>query len=248
MLNMIQSENLKYKRTFTKKIVYISPLFFILYAIITMPSIHSKYNYFEYTVFNWWPLIFMPLGTALISSLSAMREKKSGNYRVLRCHNISVAHMWFSKIIVVALYTLLSSIELILLLFILKFFLPSSITSAVVVIQASLAVWVTSLAYIPIGLFFAERFGTAISIIVNVLGIVIGVVMAPEPYWIYIPWSWGMRLMSPIVGVHPNGTPLETGSPLLNSSVIPMGIVVSIVFFILLSFATAIWFSKKEVN
>lgn len=75
MLNMIQSERLKYKRTFAKKLVYIAPFFFVLYAIITMPTIHSKYNYFEYTVFNWWPLIFLPLGTALIASLAAMREK-----------------------------------------------------------------------------------------------------------------------------------------------------------------------------
>ncbi|MED0677445.1 lantibiotic immunity ABC transporter MutE/EpiE family permease subunit [Aneurinibacillus thermoaerophilus] len=248
MLNMIQSERLKYKRTFAKKLVYIAPFFFVLYAMITMPTINSKYNYFEYTVFNWWPLIFIPLGTALIASLSAMREKKSGNYRALRCHDISITRMWFSKIIVIAYYTLLSSIELIILLLILKLLLPNSITSAVVVILASLTIWITSLAYIPIGLFLAERFGTVISVIVSVIGIIIGVVMAPESYWMYIPWSWGMRLMSPIVGVHPKGVPLEKGSPLLDPSVIPIGIAVSIVFFVLLSFVTAFWFSKKEVN
>lgn len=72
--------------------------------------------------------------------------------------------------------------------------------------------------------------------------------MASESYWMYIPWSWGMRLMCPIVGVHPNGVPLEKGSPLLDPSVIPMGIAISIVIFLLLSFATAFWFSRKEVN
>ncbi|SFA53907.1 ABC-2 type transport system permease protein [Parageobacillus thermantarcticus] len=248
MLNMIQSERLKYKRTFAKKLVYIAPFFFVLYAIITMPTINSEYNYFEYTVFNWWPLIFAPLGTSLIASLSAMREKKSGNYRSLRCHDISIIRIWFSKIIVIAYYTLLSTIELILLLIILKLILPNSISSATVVILASLTIWITSLAYIPIGLFFAERFGTVISIIVSVIGIVLGVVMASESYWMYIPWSWGMRLMCPIVGVHPNGVPLEKGSTLLDPSVIPMGIAISIVIFLLLSFATAFWFSRKEVN
>jgi len=248
MLNMIQSERLKYKRTFAKKLVYIAPFFFVLYAIITMPTINSEYNYFEYTVFNWWPLIFAPLGTSLIASLSAMREKKSGNYRSLRCYDISIIRIWFSKIIVIAYYTLLSTIEFILLLIILKFILPNSISSATVVILASLTIWITSLAYIPIGLFFAERFGTVISIIVSVIGIVLGVVMASESYWMYIPWSWGMRLMCPIVGVHPNGVPLEKGSLLLDPSVIPMGIAISIVIFVLLSFVTAFWFSRKEVN
>ena len=248
MLNMIQSERLKYKRTFAKKLVYIAPLFFVLYAIITMPTIHSKYNYFEYTVFNWWPLLFLPLGTALIASLAAMREKKSGNYRALRCHDISIPRMWFSKIIVIAYYTLLSSIELMILLILLKLFLPNSISSAAIVVMASLTIWITSLAYIPIGLFFADRFGTVISIIVSLIGIVLGVVMAPESYWMFIPWSWGMRLMSPIVGVHPNGVPLKEGNPLLDPSVIPIGILTSIVIFALLSLVTAFWFSRREVN
>ena len=116
---------------------------------------------------------------------------------------ISALYVCVKQIIVIAYYTLLSTIELILLLIILKLFLPNSISSATVVILASLTIWITSLAYIPIGLFFAERFGTVISVIVSVIGIVLGVVMAPESYWMYIPWSWGMRLMSPIVGVHP---------------------------------------------
>jgi ABC-2 type transport system permease protein len=64
----------------------------------------------------------------------------------------------------------------------------------------------------------------------------------------FIPWSWGMRLMSPIVGVHPNGVPLKEGNPLLDPSVIPTGILASIVIFVLLSLVTAFWFSRKEVN
>jgi ABC-2 type transport system permease protein len=248
MLNMIQSEHLKYKRTFAKKLVCIAPFFFVLYALITMPTVQSKYNYFEYTVFNWWPLIFIPLGTALIASLSIMREKSSGNDRALRCQDISITRMWFSKIIVIAYYTLLSSIELIILLIIIKIFLPNSISSTSVVLLASLTIWITSLAYIPIALFFAERFGTVISVIVNIIGIVLGVVMAPESYWMFIPWSWGMRLMSPIVGVHPNGVPLEKESPLLDPSVISIGIPVSIVLFVLLSIVTAFWYLRKEVN
>ena len=57
-----------------------------------------------------------------------------------------------------------------------------------------------------------------------------------------------MRLMAPIVGVHPNGVPLENGNSLLDPSVIPTGIIVSVCLFICLSYVTAFWFSKKEVN
>ncbi|KAF0993645.1 lantibiotic immunity ABC transporter MutE/EpiE family permease subunit [Geobacillus sp. TFV-3] len=248
MLTMIESERLKYKRTFAKKLVFIAPFFFVLYAMTTMPVMNTTHHYFEYTVFNWWPLIFVPIGTALIASLSVAREKKSGNDKALRCHDISIVRLWWSKIIVIAYYMLLSTIELIVLLVLLKWFLPNSLSSATVAIFASLVIWMTSLAYIPIGLFVAERFGMVVSIMVSVIGIALGVVMATKPYWLFIPWSWGMRLMCPIVKVHPNGVPLEKESPLLDPSVIPIGLVTAMAVFLLLSFVTAFWFSRKEVH
>ncbi|MCL9969708.1 lantibiotic immunity ABC transporter MutE/EpiE family permease subunit [Anoxybacillus kestanbolensis] len=247
MLNMFESERLKYKRTFAKKLVFIAPLFFILYAIITMPAMNSAHNYFEYTVFNWWPLIFVPVGTALIASLSTIREKKSGNDRALRCHDISITGLWWSKIAVIAYYMLLSTVELVILLILLKCFLPNSLSSATVAVFAGLIIWLTSLSYIPIGLFIAEQFGMVVSIIVSVVGLAMGVVAAAQPYWLFIPWSWGMRLMCPIVGVHPNGVPLEKGSPLLDPSVIPIGLAIALIMFLLLSFLTAVWFARKEV-
>ncbi|KYD26333.1 hypothetical protein B4113_1111 [Geobacillus sp. B4113_201601] len=247
MLNMFESERLKYQRTFAKKLVFIAPLFFILYAVITMPAMNSAHNYFEYTVFNWWPLIFVPIGTALIASLSIMREKKSGNDKALRCLDISITGLWWSKIAVVAYYLLLSTVELIILLVLLKWLVPSSLSSAVVAGCAGLVIWLTSLSYIPIGLFVAERFGIVVSIIVSVIGLAVGVIAATTPYWLFIPWSWGMRLMCPIVGVHPNGVPLKTGDPLSDPSVIPIGLAMALAMFLLLSFLTAVWFARKEV-
>lgn len=246
MLNMIRGEKLKYNRSFSKKLVIIAPLFFIIYGLITIKQINSQYNYFEYTVFNWWPLLFMPMGITLISSLSAHREKKAGRYIGLFSHDISKYNMWLSKVGVIALYVLISTVELIGVLILLKIIIPNSITSIGNAIKASIVIWVTSLSFIPIALFLAEKFGMVVSIIVNILGIVAGVICATEPSWIFIPWSWAMRLMCPIVKVHPNGIPLEPNSYLLDSTVIFKGIVVSILAFIILSLLTGIWFRNKE--
>lgn len=57
-----------------------------------------------------------------------------------------------------------------------------------------------------------------------------------------------MRLMSPIVGVHPNGTPLKAGDPMLSASVIPAGIAVSLAFFAVTAALTILWFAKREVR
>jgi len=72
--------------------------------------------------------------------------------------------------------------------------------------------------------------------------------MATEPSWIMMPWSWALRLMCPIMGVHPNGTALAANDALLSTSVIPAGILISLLFFIAASMLTAFWFSKREVR
>ena len=53
-------------------------------------------------------------------------------------------------------------------------------------------------------------------------------------------------MVCPIINIHPNGTILEAGDPLLNTSVIPIGIVVSLVVFIVLTALTAAWFNRRD--
>ncbi|MNN53656.1 hypothetical protein D3C81_1684250 [compost metagenome] len=54
--------------------------------------------------------------------------------------------------------------------------------------------------------------------------------------------------MCPVAGVHPNGVPLESGDPLLDTSVIPVGIAVSLLFFVASSWLTGVWFARREVK
>ena len=71
--------------------------------------------------------------------------------------------------------------------------------------------------------------------------------VAPTSYWIVCPWSYATRLMCPIIGVHPNGVVLDSSNPLLDTSVIPLGIIVSIVVLTLAVCLTGFWFSRKEL-
>ena len=248
MINYLKSENLKYRRTFSRKLIVLAPMFFILYAFFTMSNMGTNDNYFIAMVFNWWPLIFMPLGSALICSLSDTKERKSGNYRGLRSHNVNAVVMWLSKITIIAYYMLLSSVVLIVVVYLSGVLIPSNATPLLKVCEASLVIWITSIGLIPIYLFFATWLGTVAAIGVGIVGLVTGVVMATESSWIMIPWCWALRLMCPIIKVHPNGTALIANDPLLSASVIPTGIFVSLLFFVVGSLLTAIWFSKKEVR
>ena len=86
-----------------------------------------------------------------------------------------------------------------------------------------------------------------VSIGLGLFGMVAGVLAAVKSVWFLVPWSWSLRLMCPVVGVHPNGVRLAIGDPLLDPSVIPIGILVSLAFFVALSALTGLWFSKREV-
>lgn len=248
MINYLKSENLKYRRTFSRKIIVFAPMFFILYAFFTMSNMGTENNYFIAMVFNWWSLIFMPLGTALLCSLSDAKERKSGNYRGLRSHNINPAVMWLSKVAVIAYYMLLASVMLVAVVFLAGVLIPGNAEPFLKICEASMAIWVTSIGLIPVYLFFATWSGTVAAMSISVVGLVAGVITASESSWIMIPWSWALRLMCPIIGVHPNGTVLPANNQLLNASVIPIGIIVSLVFLAIMSLLTAIWFSKREAR
>jgi len=252
MINILQSEFLKYKRTFTRRLILLAPMFFIIVALpqkLFMPENYLRpWQLILDLVFNWWPVVFIPIGLALFAALMASQEKKAGNYRSLRVRDISPAHLWIAKIVIMGFHTLISTLVLI----------GATVISGLItgggsipwfkIVAGGFTTWIVSLAIIPLQLWMATWKGTFASIAMGFLGLIAGVVAAPESYWIYVPWSWPIRLMSPIIGVHPNGTLLESTSPLLNASVIPLGLIISIVSLIILTFITAVWFNKREVG
>ena len=247
MINYLKSENLKYKHTFSRKLIVIAPLFFLLFAFFTQSNLEADRNYYMEMVFNQWPLIFMIEGSALLCVLSNLKDNKSGGYKSFFMSDINISKFWLSKIFIVAFYMLISTIILILVVFISSVLFQFTDNAPVLEICiAGLTIWITSIGMVPVYLFLASCFGTAAAVISGIVGMALGVIVAPKPEWIFVPWSWALRLMSPIVGVHPNGMALPPNDVMRNSSVIPLGIIVSIIFFIATCYLTCIWFSKRE--
>lgn len=251
-MNGISSELLKYKRTFTRKLIVFIPLFFAIQAVAgvaLMPEdIVRTWDLVISMVFNVWTVIFLPFGMALFAVLVDNQERKSGNYRSLRAHNNSPAYIWMNKILIMAFHTLLSSFVLVIAIFLSGMITATGQIPWGQIFSASLVSWLVSLVLIPIQLWAATWKGLFLSMAVGFIGFIAGMVSAPTSYWFFIPWAWGIRLMSAIVGVHPNGTLLEVGDKLLDTSVIPIGIVVSLLAFIIITVVTAFWFNRRETK
>ncbi|MCC0632546.1 lantibiotic immunity ABC transporter MutE/EpiE family permease subunit [Clostridioides sp. ZZV15-6388] len=256
-MNGLKSELLKYKRTFMGKLIVFIPIFFALYSGITQSTIMKNplsqssswsWDTLLALVFNTWPLVFLPLGMGLFATLVAGQERKAGNYRTLRAYNVSPMALWINKVMAMAVYTLLSTLVLIVATIISGLFLSEGAIPFGKIIAGGFVCWFVSLTLIPIQLWVATWKGTFSSMGIALVGMMVSVLTAIKSLWFAVPWSWAMRLMCPIVGVHPNGAILETGNPLLDSSVIPVGIIVSMVVFVVITVITGIWFNRREVK
>ncbi|WP_040329099.1 lantibiotic immunity ABC transporter MutE/EpiE family permease subunit [Clostridium ihumii] len=239
MIRMIEAEFLKYKNTFAKKLVFIAPMYVLIYSI-------WMNMYFYQNVINWWSLAIMPFTIAILCALSVIREKKAGQYRTLKSKDINIKNMWISKVIAIGSYTFLSSLMFIANILIVRLIFSGLKLDMISVISGVLVIWITTLLLIPICLFVAEKFGTFFAIAISGLGVIVEVIVTIGDKWFLWPWSLSMRLMCPIVKIHPNGCLLENGDKLLNPSVIPVGIIVGLLGFLVLTILTSIWFAKKE--
>lgn len=249
-MNGFKSEYLKFKRTFIRKLVVWIPLFFVLYSIVIrllIPSISKSWKGIMVLVFNWWPMIFLPLGMGLFAGMAAAQEKKAGDYRALLVHDISPMVFWMNKVAAMAVHSLLST--LVLFISIIIYGLCSSQRGVPItqLISGSLVCWLVSLVLIPIQLWAAVWKGIIFSMGVAFAGMIAGIMAASQSYWFVIPWSWATRLMCPIIGVHPNGTVLRDGDPLLDPSVIPVGIGISVILFIIITAISGVWFRRREI-
>ena len=100
MIAVIQSEYLKYKRTFTRKLILCAPLFILILALlvkIVAPDQNGDWSFLLTVIYNWWPVIFIPIGMALFAALIHIQEKKAGNLVNLRIHNVSPCRVWFAN-------------------------------------------------------------------------------------------------------------------------------------------------------
>lgn len=247
MMGMLRAEMLKYKRTFMAKLVIFIPLFFAAYSLVTSYLVPGSYDWNGILVmsFNWWPVTFLPLGYGLFAGMVANLERKAGNYRVLKGEVLAPRRIWLGKILGMALIAACSSAVLVLGDLICGM-LQGDVPPLGVMLLAALLCWIATLALIPLQLWLATWAGMLASIVCGAVGMIVGVLLAPTKLWLLCPWSWASRLMAPTVGVHPNGIVLQDGDPLLNAGVIPLGLVVSLAVFVLLSVLTAQWFARRE--
>lgn len=251
MIKYLKTERIKMKASTSKRILLGTPLFFLLFSIFTVlfATQQGTFNVFLTQVFNQWSLLFLPIGLAIACSSNIGLEKKSGNYNGIIANNFSLSKTWYSKIMNMAGYQWLSSLIIIIVALVGSVLIYSELPDISKIIYTTFLITVASLPLIPFNLILSQCLGTIITVTTNFLGAIISVIwLAPNSKFWLTPWANMLRIPAATMGIHPNGTSIETGSPLHNPSILGLSVAVSIVYFVLLLIVSIFVFKKKVMK
>lgn len=242
MVQYFAAENLKLKRTFTRKLVLLAPLATLLltWALAAI--------WFQVNAFNWWYILLMPGFISLICALSDQKETKKLGYRGVLSLPVSLKKVWIAKNLTMIFYAALSNLVLLIGILLGGSSVPNPLPFGASCL-GMLLIFITSLWQIPLCLFLSRKIGMVGTVIIQVgVGDVLGILFATKSNWWLCPYSWTARMITPVLGILPNGTLAPSGDPLLNPSVVPIGIALSLVLFALLLLATTVWFPRQEAR
>lgn len=247
MKNYILAEHLKHKRSFLNKLIVLAPIVAIANAFALMPL------YFTVNAYNWWYIILMPATFALIPAMMHRKEERKLNYRAVYPLNVNLKKVWVSKILTALIYISITETIHMFGVFILQFFIGNQQLSTnyglTTLLLASILLVITNIWQIPFCFFLAKKIGFISSVVGNaVLGLIFGILFSDSPIWIFCPYSWGIRLMVPVMRILPNGIPAETTNSMLSNTSLVIPCTLSIGYFVFFTAITANWFSKLEVK
>ena len=235
MINYIKTELMKEKRSANFKLGIIVPIIFVLFNIAMvclMGKSPGGKSYILATSFNWYPLLILPIVLSLLVVNISGKEK--GEHIILqKSKSLSFAKIELAKnIIIVAELFIILLISTILIFSVATFILGEKILLSQL-IMATMCLFIGSLPVVALSfLIYGFVKKKAILILLNFVLTFPSVVIAVTNYWILFPWSYNLRMLSPVVGVHPNGTFLDIGSELMNMETTYLGLFLSIAVYV----------------
>lgn len=224
------------------KLAWITPLFTLLLCAILMGG-----HFFQTGAYNWWYTMLLPGALTLTCALAIHRDAKM-KYRGILALPVDPRVIWAGKTAACAGWLLAA-----VLLFLVGITSGGWLLGQTIPLQNSIAgsalIFVTFLWQIPLCLFLASRFGWFAAILLNMFGNIVGVVTFDTGgLWDLMPYTITFRLMCPVLSILPNGLPVPPDSPLRSTGTILTDVLVSLAWFGLLFFLTALRFRKQEAK
>lgn len=247
MVSYLKAEHLKQKNTFAKRMIVIVPVVTLLLNALS-PLWYQQNSY------NWWYVMLYPGFLTLLCTLVDQRDGGKLKYSAIFTLPVNLENIWYGKILTCVAYVFVSNLILMVcniaggFLIHLIYDIPMTI-SIFQAFTGTLSIVLTSMWNIPFCLWLSRKIGVFGTLIVNVgLSIVLGTLGANTDYWFVSPYSWGSRLMVPILRILPNGLPATDSTLTVPMLSIILVLIASILLFGIISIITARSFSRQEVK
>lgn len=240
MFNLIKAEYIKGKRSFGKRSLVIFPLLVAMMAIALMGGAYAQAG-----AYNWWYMMFLPTCVALMC-INLIEPEKTMCFFNVAVVPIQKDKQWLAKIWTGCCYLFISNL-IVYALTSISGFLFASQYPVWQGFAAALVLTVTWAWQIPLGMLLTWKFNSMVTFMAILCANILCSIqdIAGGRLWI-IPFAIPARLMSPILGINPNGITMSDDSPLHDFGVVAPGILICAILFVLLLLATKKLFANRS--
>lgn len=239
----ISSELMKFKHTFSKKLIIIVPIVTALLAFLM-----GGFYWYQVLTIYWWYAFLMPGTITLFCALAHQKEERAVKYYSIFSMPINLKRFWRAKELVVVMF--LAAVELLLFLIVNvgKIIAPSLAQFTILqVLIGAIIIALTSLWQVPVSLFLVKKLNLVIALVLNgILGIFLPILVPTHMWWI-CPYSWTHHSIEAVLGIQSNGV-LDTSRISNNFYEVLAAIVLSIALFVIISILSESWFEKQEAK
>ena len=238
-MNYLKSEHLKFKRTISNKLLFIIPLMTAIFAWIV-----GGFIGFQYTALYWWYAFLLPGAVAILCSLSHRKEENAGKYYSVFSMPLNLPKFEIAKGIILIEKLVVAAVFLAIIISVSNIISPATaVYSVLQSIAGSIGIILASVWQIPLCLYLARKTGLFLPIVLNtVLGIFMPIALGNTVVWWLVPYCYAAKFAEPLMGIELNGT--FEGNCGFSITVL-ISIVLSILLFLILSYADAKDFSKR---
>ncbi len=231
MKNILKAELIKEKRSANFKLLLIVPIGFLIFNLVMSslmaPDPEGK-SYLIATTFNWFPILILPIIISLLTA-NILKKEKQGQLNLQKSLGLDNKKIKLAKALVVILELFVIIVLSSLITYLIGGLLLGKNISLGLVLKAGLVLFAGSLSIVGFSFLMMSLINKSfVVIILNFIMSLVSPIPATSNMWKFYPHSYSLRMLAPVIGVHPNGTFLEKGSELWNAQVIPIAIILSL--------------------
>lgn len=215
-------ELLKFKNSFSMFVLFLSPLFFLMFAIFTALFAQGTSNKQELSpylslLFNLWPYFVVPIILCMACNSLINIEKKNNVFNFYKSNNWSINMMINNKIITMVIGFGIHTIIIFFISILGNLLVGGNSINPFLILVTLFLIYLSSLPLIPINFLLVKYLGVFIAIFLNLALSIFSILTltTSKLFWL-LPWSYAGRIALITLSLHPNGTLLSKSNQYYN--------------------------------